>query len=150
MKYLPEVRAAIVKACPEIEQIRILGFINVFIPKMENRQRATVLAIFSDMDAGYRKKMRLFEDGKIRDRYFDETDFTVDPRPIRLADVLRAIGDKRGIGSETIAVDQHGFFLEENRFAVFHLRRERWELQSDSLDEQSTETIAFLHSVLCV
>lgn len=62
-------------------------------------------------------------------------------RPIRLTDVLLASQAADGTG-----INQFGWFfmlLEDD------VECPQWNLRRDSLDDQSEETISFLHQVLC-
>lgn len=64
-------------------------------------------------------------------------------RPIRLADVLLALPGPTGIDADGhfLVYDQNGWHLPGKVVG--------WDLRADSLDAQSPETIAFLHSLLC-
>lgn len=119
MTHLPEVRAAIVKAVPEIE----VRNSSVLIP-------APFGGIINHRDS-----------------------------TIRLADVLRAIdfhcSDWMDEEGSAIVITQHGGMWDlkdatvENNWTDYPYVG-HWNLAADSLDDQSPETIAFLHSVLCV
>lgn len=109
MPLLPEVRAAILKAVPQI-------------------------------------LCRYAEGGSPPD---GDTVCRCEERPIRLADVLRAMNGK-GIGlADNFFVNTRGHFYKENYSGKLIAYAERWPLSTDNLDDCSEETIAFLHSVLC-
>lgn len=71
---------------------------------------------------------------------------------IRLSDVLVAMGKKRA----GIYVSYCGEFMEaqiQNGYTNYIPVKEAgifWNLRKDSLDDQSPETIQFIHSILCV
>lgn len=72
-------------------------------------------------------------------------------RPIRLADVLRAIAPMQekapGFG---LSVNAYGGIFKTSAPDWEEKYEAEWNLAADTLDDQSEETIAFLHSVLCV
>lgn len=105
MEKLTEVRAAIVKACPDI--------VIDCIAHEQGEQEPAIEEVH---------------------------------RPIRLADVLRAM-DKADI-PYTLSVDQSGYFWKLANHEYWATGVE-WNLAVDNLDDQSSETIAFLHSILC-
>lgn len=65
-------------------------------------------------------------------------------RPIRLADVLRAL--------DINSTDRRwGCAVSSNLFAItFAGNTAIWNLALDNLDDQSEATIAFIHKILCV
>lgn len=95
-------------------------------------------------DFGY--VQREVEWDKVEERY------VVVGRAIRLSDVLVALGNCREVHGLTFDVyaDKMVIFWSTKNGDGATLKRERWNLRADSLDEQSPETIAFLHKILCV
>lgn len=69
-------------------------------------------------------------------------------RPIRLADVLRAILDGRYAITADFSHDSINLYSEAEIDGEYP--NCSWKLAADSLDDQSPETITFLHSILCV
>ncbi len=105
---LSEVRAAIVKAVPEIETA-----------VSPTNERA---------DNGYK----------------------IQGRPIRLADVLLAIGKTNCPKHKTfshLALDMYGEFYDSDKNQAKVLAT--WNLRQDDLTLQNPATIDFLHSILC-
>lgn len=71
-----------------------------------------------------------------------EDDYKVLGRPIRLVDVLLAM---RGLNY--ISIDPSGDFWQTSTRGRSHLVA-NWNLRADSLEDQSPETISFIHSLL--
>ena len=67
-------------------------------------------------------------------------------RPITIEDVLRALLTNEAQADDTDYCQMCG--LGNLDFVVYTLCRDKW-LLGKSLSEQSTETISFLHSLLC-
>lgn len=121
---LPEVRAAIVKVVPEI-RFKVCKVCQGTVPESVSGYHAGVCGAFlGGLD--------------------------IQERPIRLADVLRAISEN-GVA---IRVDENGTFwhvIQPNKcFRDDTGASIWWNLALDSLDDQSEETIAFIHKILCV
>jgi hypothetical protein len=77
-------------------------------------------------------------------------DRLIDDRPIRLADVLLAIGEKaKSVGIDGfVEVDQYGTFWMSARIVENEMRQVNWNLRQDDLTLQSDECITFLASEL--
>lgn len=80
-------------------------------------------------------------------------DWKVIGRPIRLADVLRAIAEAQVSNGEPYLVDAAGQFYDiRQQKAVGYLTSNdvlaQWPLPDDNLDHASPECVAFLYSIL--
>lgn len=80
---------------------------------------------------------------------FDRTvEYFEEKRPIRLADILKTMQNKT---TSPIGVDINGYFMDcDNDMRRFWSRDESWNLAEDDVREQTPETIAFIHSAICV
>lgn len=70
--------------------------------------------------------------------------FGCEGRPIRLADVLLAIGRRE----DRIHLSCDGWFCLLDAYTSNFMRRFNWYLHKDSLEDQSEETIDFIYSLL--
>lgn len=166
---LTEVRAAIVKAVPEI-----LRLTTGCVLDLNGGESYGYMTIHQETNVckkhkKYREECGAEEDGcTAEDAVFgtsgsdegwwehtvkmaDIKPHQIVGRPIRLADVLRAIQEKDsdysvsawgGFEKWTSVPDKNDTFVLANHPA------HRWNLTADSLDDQSPETIAFLYSIL--
>lgn len=75
--------------------------------------------------------------------------FEILGRPIRLSDVLVAIGKQGKTFPFSIGFTRGDFIsiIPENGTSKQHAV---WNCRKDSLDDQSPETLQFIHSILCV
>lgn len=81
------------------------------------------------------------------EKNIDQTDFPCSKnlfRPIRLADVLLAIG-KTG---KSCAIDDTGSFCESDFGGFVPNYTKQWNLRKDSLEEQSKNCISFIHELI--
>lgn len=151
MTHLDLIRDACIKANPEIEGKHLFE-VGAFRCK-------------------FCKVERIVHDRKISNRIVDEgtggssqdvetTDYNMEggpcpehsSRPIRLADVLLAIGRQRA----DIAVTYCGEFLKNSAQVVYdkndlypwQFQRVFWNIRKDNLEEQSPKTLAFLAELL--
>lgn len=127
---LEEVRAAIIKAVPEIVELK---FGCVYVDK---KGLGHCITIPTMTRTGF--ILQNTEGGFVR----HEEIKSVTGRPIRLTDVLVAI-DQRFRGDNFATVATNGWFH-------FGRKRALWNLRTDDLSQQSSECIDFIHSILCV
>jgi len=74
----------------------------------------------------------------------DEEDIEILGRDIRLADVLRAIGNTGALKINNLG----GFsWFTDNEWK--NIATPRWDLSKDRIDDQSPECIDFIHSLIC-
>lgn len=133
MTPLEKIRAACIKANPEIVELKFGCFV-----KNPYRERESI-AVF------------LWKESKIAfllhprfgaEKYLDGADpLGVLGRPITLADVLLAIGS--AAGENYYSVDVNGVFFRGNKIDGHH-----WNLRQDNLESQSPETQLFLSELL--
>lgn len=131
--HVPEVRAAIVKAVPEILELK---------PGCLVKHASGVGTIVgrTKNDTDFLVKFSLLD--YVGEAYEFGPNWTILGRHITLADVLRTLPP--GVYLKTLG--------EQARLVVDDPDRDEgpvyWDCTADSLDEQSEETIAFLHSIL--
>lgn len=134
---LDEVRAAIIKAVPEIVELK-------FGCELKT-SKGFYVTLIGHKDDWYTWKRH--EDGLISagDDAGDADGLPelIIGRPIRLADVLVAIDEKC---PSKYFVNSNGAFIRIDT----KWRMVAWKLWSDSLENQSDECIDFIHSLLCV
>lgn len=120
------VRAAIIKAVPEIMELK-------FGCEGKTHGMKWVLT-----EQGWRSGPRGFSIMEPRE---------IVGRPIRLADVLLAA---RGNKGELLRIDQYGtFWIGHSVEVMGENTKVDWNLRTDDLSQQSEECIDFIHSILC-
>lgn len=142
MTNLQTVREAVIKAVPEIVSLQFGCAIE------HSDERATIIRLYENhpfmfsaviaRTDGYPKNA----DGLPKD------EVTVIGRPIRLADVLLAVGEAAREVSYFVDSDGnfHEWFAPKGRLDLRTIAH--WNLREDDLSKQSEETIEFLASLL--
>jgi hypothetical protein len=141
-----QVRAAIIKAVPEIVELKF----GCQIKRFENTVD-TVVKIESFADGKHVAHLVKADGDPLSygPRTIDIENWKILGRPIRLADVLVAIEEAhkyrsdyegRRVAIELVVATYEGGYFTRDRY---------WNLRADSLDDQSPKCIEFLHSILC-
>lgn len=157
MNHLKEVRAAIVKACPEIMELKF--GCEIFVPYASEKHRARIVGQKNQgRDAQSWGSWVLEFLDYAHPRYTFNQVLTITKREmteiiskdgiigrsIRLADVLRAMTLKlKGTPDHDLLIS--GLILENTATLGC-----TWNLAADNLDDQSQECIDFLFDTLCV
>jgi hypothetical protein len=128
------VRQFIVRAVPSVMDLKM---------GCEVKINGNNTAIYA---GNFGKKELLLYKNELHQRGRKPTEDEIIGRPISLADVLVAIGEKNQLNGWTYAVTAEGeiILVEWNDHEV----RAQWDLSQD-FDHQSEETISFLWSLLC-
>jgi len=140
------VRKAVIAAVPEIMELKFGCEIKIFDKVRRvvrfglEPDKEYVWFEFQDSEPGFRKMMTKLELELMND-------VKILGRPIRLADVLVAIG-KQPVPRYWCAVDCDGDFYDMEHEGIALSNGYRWNLRQDNLSLQSLETIDFLHSIL--
>ena len=131
------IREACIKANPEIVKLKFGCLITFKTPFSDTG----VYQVLEQTDESI--SCVTIENGEYRMSHFNKDnipkyDFEIIGRPIRLSDVLLAI--PRSI--------RERLKIEHSAFGIYVKGHELWNLLKDNLEDQSDETISFIHSLL--